>query len=194
MPALKPTEHFATVTWVGVVPDGDGLRARKSPSLDLDWDGPVGEKHGGRTRPSCSRVTSQHARGTEIANVRQLSVLSQEELDAIAADMGLEAILPEWLGISLVIEGIADFSFVPPSSRLQAENGTTLVIDMNNRPCIFPGKEIEADMPGYGPKFKPAAANRRGVTAWVERPGTLTLGDRLRLHIPDQRAWAPQTS
>ncbi|WP_299931803.1 MOSC domain-containing protein [uncultured Pelagimonas sp.] len=192
MPALKPTDYYATITWAGAVPDGDGLRAVASDSLTLGWDGPEDEKHGGRTRPSCSRVTSQHERGTEIANVRQLSVLSQEELNAIAADMGIEALDPLYLGATLVIEGIADFSFVPPSSRLQAENGTTITIDMNNRPCIFPGKEIEADMPGYGPKFKPAANNRRGVTAWVERPGVLMVGDKLRLHIPDQRAWTAE--
>ncbi|PYG28535.1 MOSC domain-containing protein [Pelagimonas varians] len=191
MPALKQTDFFATITWLGTVPLGDGLRAVPAQDMTLDWDGPLGEKHGGRTRPSCSRVTSQHTRGTDIANVRQLSVVSQEELDAIARDMGLGGLEPEWLGATLVIQGIADFSFVPPSSRLQAENGTTLIIDMNNRPCIYPAKEIESDKPGFGPKFKSAANGRRGVTAWVERPGVLAMGDRMRLHIPDQRQWAP---
>ena len=42
-----------------------------------------------------------------------------------------------------------------------------------------------------GKGFKAAAKGRRGVTAWVERPGALVVGDRLRLHIPDQPAWAP---
>lgn len=191
MPALSPTEHYATITWLGTVPPGDSLRASKAESMALGWDGPESEKHGGRTRPACVRVKAQHDQGTEIANVRQLSVLSQEELDAIAADMGLETLDPKYLGASLVINGIGDFSYVPPSSRLQADNGTTLIIDMNNRPCVFPGREIEADKPGFGPKFKPAAEGRRGVTAWVERPGLLALGDRLRLHVPDQRAWAP---
>ena len=46
-------------------------------------------------------------------------------------------------------------------------------------------------MPGHGAAVKGAANNRRGVTAWVEREGTLTLGERMRLHIPDQRPWAP---
>jgi hypothetical protein len=34
------------------------------------------------------------------------------------------------------------------------------------------------------------AEGRRGVTAWVERVGVLRVGDRLRLHVPDQRPWA----
>ena len=45
------------------------------------------------------------------------------------------------------------------------------------------------DEPGHGKAFKPAAHGRRGVTAWVEREGPLTLGDELRLHVPDQRNW-----
>lgn len=191
MPALKKTDYVATISWLGTVPSRAGLRAVQADTLALDWDGPIGEKHGGRTRPSCSRVTSQHTRGTEIANVRQVSIMSQEELDAIAQGMGLDQISPEWLGATVVVQGIPDFSFVPPSSRLQAENGTTLIIDMNNRPCIYPAKEIEADKPGFGAKFKPAAKGRRGVTAWVERPGTLQIGGKLRLHIPDQRLWQP---
>ncbi|MFM7445122.1 MAG: sulfurase, partial [Tabrizicola sp.] len=39
--------------------------------------------------------------------------------------------------------------------------------------------------------FKTAAHGKRGITAWVERPGTLRLGDMLRLHIPAQRGWRP---
>ena len=62
---------------------------------------------------------------------------------------------------------------------------------MENRPCNLPGREIEAEAPGHGKAFKAAAQNRRGVTAWVERPGSLALGDSLTLFIPDQRAWAP---
>ena len=42
--------------------------------------------------------------------------------------------------------------------------------------------------------FKTAAAGKRGVTAWVEREGTLRLGDEVRLHIPAQRAWGASRS
>jgi hypothetical protein len=88
-----------------------------------------------------------------------------------------------------VISGIPDFSHLPPSSRLQVDGGATLVLDMENRPCTLPAKGIEALHPGYGAKFKPAAKDRRGVTAWVEREGVLRLGAKVRLHVPDQRAW-----
>ena len=61
---------------------------------------------------------------------------------------------------------------------------------MENRPCNFPAREIEKDEPGHGKAFKAAAKGRRGVTAWVEREGRLSIGDTLRLHVPDQRPWA----
>lgn len=193
MPALKPTDFTATVRWIGRVPlEGAAILSVAADRLELGFDGPMGERHSGRTRPSCSRVTTQYPRGTEIANVRQLSVLSTEELTAIATDMGLDAIDPVWLGATLVIEGIPDFTWVPPSSRLQGPGGVTLIVDMENRPCHLPAREIDAIHPGKGKAFKSAAQNRRGVTAWVERPGTLGLGDILRLHVPDQPVWPHQ--
>ena len=190
MPSLIPTRYEARVTWLGRVADrAAALASSPAESLSLSFAGPEGEAHGGLTRPSCSRVTAQHPRGTEIANVRQLSVLSAEEMAEIAARMEIEALNPEWLGVSLVISGLPDFSHVPPSSRLQGPDGVTLVIDMENRPCSLPARVIEDLLPGIGKRFKAAAQGRRGVTAWVERPGTLRLGDSLRLHIPDQPVW-----
>jgi hypothetical protein len=93
----------------------------------------------------------------------------------------------------MVIEGIPDFSHVPPSSRLQGPDGATLVVDMQNRPCHLPARSIESVSPGMGKLFKPAAEGKRGVTVWVQREGRIAVGDRLRLHIPDQRGWAPES-
>jgi len=192
MPELRPTEHYATVTWLGAVPqDRPNIRAEPAAALHLGFDGVAGDYHSGLTRASCVRVKAQHPQGTEIRNTRQLSILSAEELDAIAQAIGLETLDPSLLGASVVIEGIADFTFVPPASRLQTDSGATLVIDVENGPCNLPAREIEAEMPGHGKAFKSAASGKRGVTAWVEREGPLRVGDRLRLHVPNQRAWAP---
>ena len=193
MPALKPTEFYGTITWLGHMTERkeaaiDGVAVE---ALSLGFAGIEGVPYGGRTRASCSRVVSQHPRGTEIANVRQLSVISAEELAQMAAVMGLARLEPAWLGATVVIEGIPDLSHIPPSSRLQSEAGTTLVVDMENRPCHQPGLTIARHHGDKGKGFKAAAKGRRGVTAWVERPGSLRVGDRLRLHIPDQPAWAP---
>lgn len=192
MPALVPTQHIATVTWLGRVgADAEGVRsAPLNGTVELSYAGIEGEVHGGLTRPSCVRTVTQWPEGTEIRNVRQLSILSAEEMAATAAEMGLERLEPEWVGASMIIEGIDDFSHVPPAARLMNDAGTSLVIDMQNRPCHFPGQEVEKDRPGHGKAYKTAAKGRRGVTAWVEREGPIAVGDRLVLHVPDQRAWA----
>ena len=110
MPALVPTDHHAEIVWTGSVPGEASIRSEPRDSLTLTFDGVVEEgRHAGRNRPSCSRVTSQHPKGTEIANVRQLCIVSGEEMDAIAAELGLEALEPEWMGATSVRRGIADF-------------------------------------------------------------------------------------
>lgn len=193
MPALKLTDFAARIVWLGTVPEArENIRSAPREVIELSYAGMVGEMHSGLTRPSCVRVKTQYPNGTEIANTRQLSIVSNEELAEIAQRMGLDGIDPAWLGASIVVEGIPDFTHVPPSARLQGPDGASLVIDMHNRPCLYPAREIDKDHPDRGPKFKSAARGRRGVTAWVEREGRMALGDALRLFVPDQRAWAPK--
>lgn len=193
MPALIPTDHTCEIVYLGIVPDREvALASFPETEVFASFAGVAGECHGGLTRPSCSRVSSQFSRGTEIRNVRQFSIISAEEMAAVAETIGIDQVLPEWMGASIMVRGLPDFTFIPPSSRLQTESGTTLVVDMENRPCMFPGKEeLEPRHPGKGKLLKTAAKGKRGVTAWVEREGVLRIGDRFTLHVPDQRAWAP---
>ena len=190
MPALKPTDHVATIRWLGRVPDRTtSLVAQPLTAARLTFAGIEGEAHGGLTRPSCTRVRALHPPGTTIANTRQLSVVSEEELRAIAAEMRIDRLDPALIGASMVLEGLADLTHLPPSARLQAKDGATLVVDMENRPCNLPAEPIDAQGPGNGALFRKAALGRRGVTAWVEREGTLRLGGVVRLFIPDQPRW-----
>ena len=135
-------------------------------------------------------MTAQYPQGTPVRNTRQFSVLGAEEMALIAADMGLADLSPSLIGASMVISGIPDFSHIPPGSRLLSTSGAALVVNLNNRPCTFPAKGIEAAHPGHGARFKPAAFGRRGIVAWVEREGMLRVGDDIRLHVPEQRPWA----
>lgn len=191
MPIFVPTDFYATVVWMGAVmgTESDDLRATAISEMPLSFAGNTLDRHAGETRPACVRVRDLHPKGTEIRNARQLSLVSREELDETSKAMGLDAIDPEWIGASLILEGIDDFTHIPPASRLQADDGTCLIVDIENRPCVLPGRVIEGERPGFGASYKAAAQNRRGVTASVERPGTLRTGDKLRLFIPDQRGW-----
>jgi hypothetical protein len=191
MPALLPTRFEGRITWLGFVPHRDRAELDTVGILEmpLGFDGYGPDTHSGQTRASCTRVVRQHPKGTTIRNTRQVTLVSAEELDEVAERLGLDRVEPGWLGASVVVEGIPDFSHLPPSSRLQGSDGVTLTIDMQNRPCRFPAQTIDAAHPGHGKGFQAAARGRRGVTAWVERPGTLSVGDSLRVHVPDQRAW-----
>lgn len=192
MSTLRKTEYTGRIEWLGRS-DGatDTIRSLAQPKLELGYHGLSDARHSGETRPSCVRVKMLYPEGTEIRNLRHVTILSGEEMDAIAAELGLETLDPETLGVNIVLRGIPDFTHVPPNARLQSESGTTLTVDTENLPCIHPAKEIETDDPGHGDAFPKAAYGRRGVTAWVERPGDLRLGDNLSLFVPRQRAWAP---
>ncbi len=194
MPALIPTDHIARVVWLGFQPVPVEKLVITSQAVDdmpLTFAGFEAEVHAGLTRPSCGRVLKQHPRDTTIRNVRQLCVVSAEEMAEVARDMGLDRMDYAWVGASLVLEGIPDLTHLPPSSRLQGPDGVTLVVDMENLPCQEPAVTIEKARPGLGKGFKQAAEGKRGVTAWVEREGTLRLGDEVRLHIPAQLSWQP---
>ena len=192
MPALVKTEYTGEIVWMGSVPDrGASLMSDPVTSLFASFAGGPDEDHAGLTRPSCSRVLTQYPRNTTIRNTRQFSVVCAQELKIIADKIGVDEFDPRWIGASIVISGLPDFTHTPPSSRLQMPSGATLVVDMENRPCVLPGPYIEADAAGAGRKFKTAAKNKRGITAWVECEGDISVGDSVALHIPDQRAWMP---
>jgi hypothetical protein len=192
MAVLTPTDVSLTVVWLGLVRDrARGLDSTPVDSVEADFSGFPGEAHAGLTRPACTRTKRQYPVGAEIRNVRQITIVSAEELAEIAAALGLAALDPAWLGASMVVEGAPRFTRVPPSSRLIFESGAGLVIDMENAPCRFPAERIERAHPGFGARFPAVARGRRGVTAWVERPGRIALGARARLHVPAQTPFAP---
>jgi hypothetical protein len=193
MPALKPTHYTAEIVWLGAVMTGDraGLMAPARNTLELTFDGVTGAFHAGLTRKACARVKFQYAKGTRIKNERQLSIISQEELEKIAAKMDVDELNPARLGATMVIKGIANFTHVPPSSRLTAPSGATVTIDMANLPCQFPARSLAADHGDSAKQFKSAAKDLRGVTAWVAAEGSVAVGDVLTLHIPNQPVWSP---
>jgi hypothetical protein len=133
---------------------------------------------------------AQYTRGTQIRNVRQLSILSERTSRPSRGRWGLPGLPPDRVrrdhGGARHTGLHAHPAVVPFAGR---DSGATLTVDMENRPCHLVSKEVEALHPGFGKAFKPAATGRRGVTAWVEREGEIRLGARLRLHIPDQPHW-----
>jgi hypothetical protein len=146
MPALVPTDHVAEVVWLGVTPDrSSALQSAPREVLRLSFAGPEGEDHAGLTRPSDSRVLAQYTRGTEIRNVRQLSILSEEDIAAIAATWAFPGFAPRCSGRPWCCAGYrtSRASRRHPACRTK-QSGATLTVDMENRPCHLVSKEIEA--------------------------------------------------
>lgn len=192
MSLLLPTTIEAEVVWLGRVIDRkQTLASTPVECLSLGFDGIVGEHHGGLTRRSCTRVKRQYPVGTEIRNTRQVSLVSEEELATVAEAMGIAGIKPEWLGANIALKSIAQLTYVPPASRLIFESGCSLVVDTENTPCRHPAALLEELFPGAGLSFPKHARGRRGIVGWVERPGRVEIGDRLRLHVPQWPGYPP---
>ena len=85
--------------------DGEGFVSRDVKALELTYEGVVGDRHAGLTRPSNAREP-WYPRGTEMRNEQQVSILSVEELADIAAAMGIETLDAGWIGANLLVEGI----------------------------------------------------------------------------------------
>ncbi len=155
-------------------------------AVDVTFEGITGDKHAGITRPSDGR-TPQYPRGTKIRNDRQVSIISVEEMAAVAAELGVPALKPEWLGANLLVSGIPNFTLLPPSTRLYFEHGVVLVVTALNRPCKGPGKLIQEQFPEQADlsnRFIQSAAKRRGIVAVVEHPGSISIGESFRVEIP----------
>ena len=169
---------------------GDGFETVAVAELPLTFEGIPGDVHGGHTRRSGGREP-WYARGTEMANERQLSILADEELAEIAALMDLDRLAPEWIGANMTVAGIAHLTMLPPRTTLFFEGGATLRIDGDNAPCRLAGRSIaqatgrkDAEM-----AFPKLARHRRGLVAWVEKPGSVRRGEAFEARVPPQWIW-----
>ena len=190
MPLLTKLEFSGRVE--ALLKSGDrqtGLEKAPVDGLALRFDGIAGDCHSGLTRKADIRTIRQYPRDTPIRNVRQLTVLSIEELSDIAGVMEIPQVKPEWVGANIVTSGIPDLTLLPPSSRLQFPSGATIVVDMENEPCRYPAEIIARNNPEQKVGFVKAAKHKRGVTAWVEREGDINLGDEITVWIPPQRLY-----
>jgi hypothetical protein len=175
------------------VADGDGFETRPVESVEVDLEGLVvpglrGERHRGHSRGADAR-TPWYPRGTRIRNSRQISIVSAEELVEIAKRMKIPEVRPEWIGANLVFEGLPDLTAVARGTRLHFPGQACIAVEDENAPCRHAGGAVAArydGVPGLDLAFVAAARHRRGVVAWIERPGIIKAGDTVEFRIPEQ--------
>jgi hypothetical protein len=180
-------EGFVQGVYV-VPPVGEGIGAAEVAEARVTFEGFAGDRHAGLTMRSNSRQPF-YQRGTQIWNSRQVTIVSIEELAEVAPRMGIPEIRPEWLGANLAIRGIPDLSLLPPGTRLFFPGEATLIVTVENGPCLVAGNEIQLnnpDVPDLAAQFPKQALHKRGIAACVERPGLIHPGDTVRAMIPDQ--------
>ncbi len=168
----------------------DNFVTAAADSLDIIFDGIAGDHHAGATRKAGGREP-WYPRRTLIRNERHVSILAVEELDAIARNMGVNAIRPEWLGANIVISGIPNLSMLPPRTLLFFDGGVTLKIDGQNAPCKLAGRAVAEGLGSSDPDeaalaFVKAARRLRGLVAWVEKPGQIAKGAAVEARVPEQ--------
>lgn len=161
--------------------------------LAMTYEGIPGDRHFGLTRQAGSREP-WYPRGTEMRNDRQVSLLATDELRAIAAGLGLAAVAPEWLGGNVVVDGLPQFSMLPPRTRLMFEGGVVIVVEGQNAPCKYAGQmiaEAHSGRPEIRLDFVKVAKRLRGLVGWIERPGVMRPGETVTAHVPEHWMYAP---
>lgn len=142
-------------------------------------------------------------KGGEIANFREISITSREELAEIAGALSLGgAILAGSLGENMIISGVPRLSQLPTGTMLFFSKGrdksaqkrtAVIVIWKENTPCAAPGEVIEHIFPDSHASrlFAKAAIGKRGVVGSVYSSGLIHKGDTVTVYVPTQRLYMP---
>lgn len=193
--ATAPARRIAARIATLLIADGVGFVTHAVDELVLDAEGIVGDRHRGHERPADSRVP-WYPRGTPIRNTRHVSLVAPAELARIAARLEVPEVRAEWLGANLVIEGLADLTRLPVGTRLVMPGGASLAVEGENAPCRHAGRAVAEGLAaqghtvpaGFDLAFAREAVGLRGLVAWVERPGVITVGP-IEARVPAQHIW-----
>ena len=190
IPDIRPGKRFEATVDGLFMAASDSFVTAPVETLELTFDGVPGDVHAGTTRKSGAREP-WYTRGTQIRNERQLSIVARDELDQVAADMGIAMIAPEWIGANITLAGVPLLTMLPSSTLLFFESGATVKVDAQNGPCRIVGAAIARHLGEEGNDeialaFPKAAKRRRGFVAWVEKPGTVKMGEKVRVQVPEQ--------
>lgn len=183
-----PKKLEGRVESVLISPHGDKIQSVRFRQAQVTLDGFEGDRHSGPTMRANSRQP-YYPRGTVIRNSRQISIVSSEELAQVAKFLDLPQLLPELYGANLNLQNIPNLSLLPPSTRLFFPGETVLVIDGENEPCTVTGRSIQEQFPertNLTTAFPKAAIHKRGVVAWVERPGVIQENDIVSVKLAPQ--------
>lgn len=158
--------------------------------------GVAGDSHYGSTRLSDVRERALKSvglpKGLEIANARQFSGISKEDLITISEEMGLHYIPYGLLSENIVLSGIENFTQLPIGTMLLFRKSLTevrsavLCVSGENLPCEVPAQNIRNHFRGKEPLvgFQKAAYKKRGVVGTVHSSGFIATNDKVAVVLP----------
>ncbi len=172
----------------------DDLSKDEHPSIQLELDGVVGDRH--RSYERRTWQGDKQPEGTIRRNERQWSAVSTEELAEIQEAMDLtEPPSATDLGANLCIAGVPQLSRLPKGTLLKFPSGAELMVEEYNPPCHDMGKKLAAKYttrsgePLSSTAFSKAAKLNRGVVGVVEAAGAISAGDEVSIDIYETPAW-----
>ena len=172
----------------------DDLSKDEHPSIQIELDGVVGDRHKSYDRPAWEG--DKQPEGTIRRNERQWSAVSIEELAEIQDAMNLsEPLSAAHLGANLCIAGIQQLSRLPKGTLLTFPSGAALTVEEYNPPCHEMGKKLvskyktRSGEPPSSTAFSKAAKLNRGVVGVVEVAGAIRAGDEVTVEIYETPAW-----
>lgn len=178
---------------------GDGLSKAEHPSIQVELDGVVGDRH--RSFDRAAFQGDKQPKGTVRRNERQWSAVSVEELAEIQCAMDLvEPLTATRLGANLCLTGLPELSRLPKGSLLKFPSGAELAVEEYNPPCHDMGKKIGNNYKtssGESPEsttFSKAAKLKRGVVGIVEVAGIINAGDEVVVELYEVPSWLTRTS
>ena len=168
--------------------EGKSFQTSAVDELPLTFSGIPGDVHAGPTRKSSGREP-WYERGTEMRNERQVSILAPDELRTVANRLNIPELKAQWIGGNLLLDGIDNLTMLPPRTLLFFDNGVTIKVDGDNGPCRASGRAIAAQFEGRDDietGFSKQAQHLRGLVGWVEKPGTISMGEGFEARIMPQ--------
>jgi len=142
------------------------------------------------------------SKGVEIANHREFSAVSVEELAKVAQAMDLPKPIPHGcLGENLVLSGIPKLTELPTGTMLffrkdeKQIRTAVLVVWSENTPCQGPGEAIQEKFPeisGLARLFPKSAIGKRGIVGSIYASGNIHAGDTVVAKIPHQQIYNPE--
>ncbi|OGM74977.1 hypothetical protein A2382_04605 [Candidatus Woesebacteria bacterium RIFOXYB1_FULL_38_16] len=159
--------------------------SRRVEKLVCNLDGILGDRHKSISKLAGAQEKHIVEKYRPVANFRQITLVSQEEIDVMVQILGIPTLYPEDLSANIVLCNIAEFTQLPPVyylvfSNLRHETHAVLRMMGENRPCVVAGENMEnryPDQKGIKSRFVKAALGRRGQVAIVYAEGVIRVGD-----------------